>query len=760
MDSEKHRLTQEILGLVFFALALFILVSLVSYHPEDPSFNSFGATTAVHNLMGRFGAWLSDRLLTIIGGVAFLIPLLLGFWGWSRISRRQMKHTLSQVLGLLLFFPSACGLLSPSLRGAGGKPFGRFFHGGLLGELVINSLKMLYSFGTGGTCLILLTVFSISVILLTQISILNLIYLLPSAACRTTSFLWSQIPLLLSRQRDGHKASSPEKRGKKKQSEPSAAGRSKQKGKQPRRDEPEETPSPAAAASLPQGALPPLSLLEQPKKVDTAESRQWIQESCRKLEEKLLNFGVQGKVTQVLPGPVVTRYEFEPAPGIKISKIANLSDDLALAMKALSVRIVAPVPGKSVVGLEIPNQQREVVYLREILESEQFAKSNSRLTLALGKDIAGSPYVTDLAKMPHLLIAGATGSGKSVAINALICSILFNATPDEVKFIMIDPKMLELGIYNDIPHLLTPVVVDPKEAASALRWATQEMENRYRLLAEAAVRNISQYNHLILSKEQGQPQPDEQPQKPLPDELSKTSSQEDPSQKEPSLPAAPLPYIVIVIDEFADLMIMSAREVETLLIRLAQMARAVGIHLIIATQRPSVDVVTGLIKANFPSRISFRVSSKTDSRTILDANGAEKLLGQGDMLFLPPGSSDLVRLHGSSITEGEIKRLVNYLRTQGRPEYNDTILTFSADDIKAGGGSKQADEEEYDDLYDKAVDLVIKTRQASISMIQRRLRIGYNRAARMIELMERDGVVSKPQGGKPREVLIGSDYEK
>ena len=467
----------------------------------------------------------------------------------------------------------------------------------------------------------------------------------------------------------------------------------------------------------------------------------------------------------MLPGPVVTRYEYEPAPGIKISKIANLSDDLALAMKALSVRIVAPIPGKSVVGLEIPNQKREVVSLREILESEQFTKAKSKLSLALGKDIAGTPYITDLARMPHLLIAGATGSGKSVAINALICSVLFNATAEEVKFIMIDPKMLELGVYNDIPHLLAPVVVDPKEAASALRWATQEMENRYRTLAGKGVRNISQYNQLILSgagddagNGAGNDAAAGAGDVPWDEPVSATHPSGTIRRPlAPSIHRGPLPYIVIVIDEFADLMIMAAREVETLLIRLAQMARAVGIHMIIATQRPSVDVVTGLIKANFPSRISFRVSSKTDSRTILDTNGAEKLLGMGDMLFLPPGSSDLVRLHGSSITEGEIKRLVTFLSTQGRPEFDDSILTFSAAEGKPG--SKQ-EEEEYDDLYDKAVDLVIKTRQASISMIQRRLRIGYNRAARMIELMERDGVVSKPQGSKPREVLIGSDYEE
>jgi S-DNA-T family DNA segregation ATPase FtsK/SpoIIIE len=394
-------------------------------------------------------------------------------------------------------------------------------------------------------------------------------------------------------------------------------------------------------------------------------------------------------------------------------------------MKALSVRIVAPVPGKSVVGLEIPNSKRETVVLRDILSSREFRNMNTKLALALGKDIAGKPYVTDLAKMPHLLVAGATGSGKSVSVNSIICSILFNATWDEVKFLMIDPKRLELGIYNDIPHLLVPVVMEPRHAANALRWATEEMDQRYRLLADKGVRNIDQYNTLV---ENGSFNGDEE-------ELEK------------------LPYIVIVVDEFADLILMSGREVETLLTRLAQMARAVGIHLVIATQRPSVDIITGLIKANFPCRISFRVSSKTDSRTILDKNGAEKLLGMGDMLFLPPGSSQLVRVHGSAVTEEEIKALVDFLIQQGPPEYDTSIIQDREDE------EKKAESEEYDELYDQAVDLVVKTNKASISMVQRRLRIGYNRAARMIELMERDGLVSKPDGSKPRQVLVRKEHE-
>jgi len=719
MDSLSHRLVHKIIGVFFFALALFVFLSLITYSPKDPSYFNLTEIGKVLNFGGIFGSYLAALLLVCFGVPAFLFPLGLGVVGWSQVTLKELRPSIFHYIGACVFFPSACGLLSIGIRG---KIFKNILPGGVLGELVKGTDSY---FGVPGTCIILLTFLLVSLILLTR-------------------------NLIADHEIEDH----PKERNKKKK----PAGKSLRKGKP--KEKPEDAVFEKILASH-KGILPPMSLLEQPGKSEGGESKQWIQDSCRKLEEKLLDFAVHGKITGVLPGPVVTRYEFEPAPGIKISKIANLSDDLALAMKALSVRIVAPIPGKSVVGLEIPNQKREVVFLKEILESEQFSMAKSKLSLALGKDIAGTPYITDLARMPHLLIAGSTGSGKSVAINALICSVLFNATAEEVKFIMIDPKMLELGVYNDIPHLLAPVVVDPKEAASALRWATQEMENRYRILADKGVRNISQYNQLILSGTEagsGAGSGAEAARDvPWDDQtVSGTQSSGTSCQPAASIHQGPLPYVVIVIDEFADLMIMAAREVETLLIRLAQMARAVGIHMIIATQRPSVDVVTGLIKANFPSRISFRVSSKTDSRTILDTNGAEKLLGMGDMLFLPPGSSDLVRLHGSSITEGEIKRLVTFLSSQGKAEFDDTILTFSAAEGKPGS---KKEEEEYDDLYDKAVDLVIKTRQASISMIQRRLRIGYNRAARMIEIMERDGVVSKPQGSKPREVLIGSDYE-
>jgi len=429
-------------------------------------------------------------------------------------------------------------------------------------------------------------------------------------------------------------------------------------------------------------------------------------------------------VVAVSPGPVITTFEYEPAAGVKINKIVSLSDDLSLALRAISIRIVAPIPGKAVVGIEVPNANREKVRFKEIVASSVFEKSTSKLTLCLGKDIVGNPVVAALDKMPHLLIAGATGTGKSVALNAMICSLLYKATPDDVKLIMVDPKRIELSSYDGIPHLITPVVIDAKKATNALFWAVREMERRYELLSKMNTRNIGQYNKKIARNEK----PDE----------------DGDCQK--------LPYLVIVIDELADLMMLASRDVELTLTRLAQMARAAGIHLILATQRPSVDVLTGIIKANFPTRLTFQVSSKTDSRTIIDTNGAENLLGSGDMLFLPPGTAKLQRIHGAYISENELVQITKFLRAQAKPEYDDGVTAAAAVDAAAD------EEQEYDERYDDAVALVTKTRQASISMIQRHLRVGYNRAARMIEVMEKEGVVGPSDGVKPREVLVTS-YE-
>jgi S-DNA-T family DNA segregation ATPase FtsK/SpoIIIE len=437
------------------------------------------------------------------------------------------------------------------------------------------------------------------------------------------------------------------------------------------------------------------------------------------LEQKFEDFGVYGKVEAVLPGPVITTFEYKPAPGVKINKVTNLSTDLALGLKALSVRIVAPIPGKSVIGIEIPNETRTVVRLKEIAAASVFKSAKSPLTISLGRDIVGNPVVAPLEKMPHLLIAGATGTGKSVFLNSAITSLLYKSTPDRLKMILIDPKRIELTIYDGIPHLITPVVTDVKQATHALFWAVREMEDRYERLAEKKVRNIEQYNRAVKKehKEAGEETPE------------------------------PLPYIVLIIDELADLMSVASRDVEHSLMRLAQMARAAGIHLILATQRPSVDVLTGVIKANFPTRLTFQVSSKTDSRTILDTNGAETLLGNGDMLFLAPGTAKLQRIHGAYVTEEEITRVIEYLRQQAAPDYDESVTQPPESDNVNG-------ETEYDERYDDAVALVTRTRQASISKIQRHLRIGYNRAARIIETMEKEGVVGPADGSRPREVLV------
>ena len=548
--------------------------------------------------------------------------------------------------------------------------------------------------------------------------------------------------------------------------------------------------------------LPPLDVLTCDRKERTALDKEVFLSTAEKLRAKLADFGIDGEVVEIRPGPVVTMYEFLPGPGIKVSKIASLADDLAMAMEAMRVRIVAPIPGKGVVGIEVPNRDRETVYLREIVEQDVFQRSASKLTMALGKDIEGMPYVFDLAKAPHLLIAGTTGSGKSVAVNAMIMSILLKATPEEVRFLMVDPKMLELSVYEGIPHLLLPVVTDPKKAALALRWAVEEMERRYSLLAEAGVRNIAGFNKLVegaggdarallqAKETEAKAKKSARPASTLIVDVAEGESEEEalsraraeslgvpiprespqdlrssleleagsPDGAVPEGAALPedarelrkLPYLVVIIDELADLMMVASREVETSIARLAQMARAAGIHLMVATQRPSTDVVTGVIKANFPTRISFMLRTKPDSMTILGTTGAEALLGMGDMLLMPPTSAHLSRVHGAFVSEPEIKAAVDHLKAQGKPVYDESILRAREED--AGEGALE--DELSDELYDQALATVSDMRQVSISMLQRKMRIGYNRAARMIERMERDGVVGPADGAKPREVYL------
>jgi S-DNA-T family DNA segregation ATPase FtsK/SpoIIIE len=684
------------LGIVIGGGGSFLLLSLLSLAHLAAALGRPPVPAA--NWGGPVGHGVAHTLVQAVGSGALLLVALL--WQaallWlTHAPRRQ--HILTGVGGLLLLLG-----LSPLLRlGFGSDPVFMGEAGGLAGRLLV--FLLVPACNIGGTLLI-------GGVLLALGGLLAVRPWAPGAGRRLSRLraraTAAVAPWLGRRRRPAVGSDPPLEARAAAPSEglpPGAAAGAT----------PVTVPAPPRRAALSPSSTtaytkPPLSVLNAPPNGKRHGNGGDLPKQARLLAGKLRDFGVDGHVVQVLPGPVVTMYEFEPASGIKVSRIVNLADDLALGMKALSVRIVAPVPGKSVVGIEIPNAHRDPVFLREILTSPAFQQAPSKLVLALGKDILGGPSVTDLAQIPHLLIAGATGSGKSVGLNSMICSILLNAAPDEVKFIMIDPKMLELSVYDGIPHLIAPVVTHPKQAAAALHWAVEEMERRYRLLAEHGVRGIDGYN---------QRQADRR-----------------------------LPYVVVVIDELADLMLVARREVEDALTRLAQMARAAGIHLLVATQRPSVDVLTGIIKANFPARISFQVSSRTDSRTILDAIGAERLLGKGDMLFLPPGTSKLLRIHGAYVSEADIARLVEYLRRQRAPVYE--VSSFAAT------REETVEAADHDDKYDEAVALVARLGQASASLIQRHLRIGYNRAARLIEAMERDGVVGPADGSRPREVYV------
>ena len=522
-----------------------------------------------------------------------------------------------------------------------------------------------------------------------------------------------------------------------------AKSKSKKNRKKPPPVEPESEPVHDFTEHLEPGGpyrLPMPELLDEMEKSGGGVDHETLLANARLVEQKLSDFNVSGEVLEVSTGPVVTMYEYQPAPGIKISKVAGLADDLAMNMKAEAIRVVAPLPGKAAIGIEIPNLKREFVSLKEVITTSVFNDAKSLLTVVLGVDTLGRPEVADLARMPHLLIAGATGSGKSVGLNAIIMSILFKAEPDQVRFMMIDPKRIELTLYKELPHLIYPVISDPQDATQALKWAVADMEHRYQLLAEKGVRNIDAYNRKIMKEMK------EAPPRAVKPAESGEDGEEGPFEEAPA-PPEPLPYLVVIIDELADLMMVSAKDVETSITRLAQMARAAGIHLILATQRPSVDVLTGVIKANMPTRISFQVSSKIDSRTILDTSGSEKLLGMGDMLFLPPGTSKIRRIHGAYVSEEEIKRTTDFIRAQGEPNYLESLK------VEEPEGEEGERDEEYDEKYDEAVELVTRSGKASISLIQRHLRIGYNRAARIIEIMEKEGVVGPADGAKPRQVL-------
>jgi len=734
----KNKIVREAAGVFFIAAAIFIFISLVSYHSNDPSFNKYiSEKIPVKNYAGIIGAYFSDSFVQFMGSGSFFIVIACLFIGWSLLWNEKLGLPASSLVGGISGTVFLCSFLYLLFKTD--PLFGRVARsGGAVGYFVAE--QMIWLFNRGGAYIVVFTLLIFSIILTTRISIGDTLIMVNGLIGHLTKWAMSLVKFEPVKKRE-KKAKQPVHR------EPEEAVKKPEDTAPPKIvspetiEEDEELEREEAFES--QGKftgeykLPNLALLDTPQPVDNKMAEDEMIANSAVLENKLRDFGIEGKVLQVLPGPVITMYEFEPASGVKVSRIMGLADDLALAMKAISVRILAPVPGKSVVGIEIPNIHRDAVSLREILSSDEFKKAKSKVSLGLGKDISGKPVVTDLAQIPHLLVAGATGSGKSVGINSMVCSIIFNATPDEVKMIMIDPKMIELSVYDGIPHLIAPVVTNPKKAANALRWVVEEMERRYNFLAEKGVRNIVGYNKII---EDAEDKGQGKKQKNAENTESEALIEEQREEK--------LPYIVVIIDELADLMMVSSKDVEDSLTRLAQMARAAGIHLIVATQRPSVDVLTGIIKANFPSRISYQVTSRIDSRTILDTIGAERLLGKGDMLFLPPGTSKLQRIHGAYVSEGEIKRVVNFLKKQQKPIYDEMILKPKVEDTAEGEG------EDFDEFYDQAVALVAKTRQASISMVQRRLRIGYNRAARLIELMEKQGLVGPADGAKPREVYV------
>jgi S-DNA-T family DNA segregation ATPase FtsK/SpoIIIE len=773
-NSALSRRISEVYGVALWALALFWLIALVSYSPADPVwfFNNVTGGPPL-NFGGRVGAFTAESTLQLLGYTSYLIPIVLGVVGWHAFWCREFEAKYTKITGTVMLFLCLAGLLGVAFGvfdPAAGT--GSFPAGGVVGGFIASTLEDYLN--TTGTMLLLLTLLGLALVLSTQFSFGHASTKTVSAVRTSTGgWLGRWKAWRAERARTRERAEIVKKHtakagALKAEIATKAAGAAatlkaaRQAIKLDESDEDDEdddriAPARAKAApsirravpmpaNLPLGdpepmskapaerrkgayAFPPLSLLD-PAKAHGKIDERLLMDAAKLLEEKCREFNVEGSVVQIHPGPVVTTYEFKPDAGVKYSRITGLADDLCLAMQAESV-LIDRIPGKSTVGIQIPNAVREAIGLRELLESDVYTRATSKLTMTLGKTINGEPFAGDMATMPHLLIAGSTGAGKSVSVNAMISSILFRSSPEDCRFIMIDPKRLELGMYEDIPHLLTPVVVEPKQAANALRWAVREMEERYKLLAAAGVRNIDQHNRNIRAM------------------LEENKE----AKTEAGVELKTLPFIVVIIDELADLMMVAGKEVEESICRLAQMARAVGIHLILATQRPSVDVITGVIKANLPARIAFRVASRIDSRTVLDGNGAEQLLGKGDMLFLPPASSRYIRIHGPYISEQETARLCSFLRKQGKPQYDMTITAEEKKDATGPGGVAM----DKDELFDEAARIVVSSGQASISYLQRRLRIGFSRAARLIDMMEMDGIVSPATNGK-REVLVDQGY--
>ena len=748
----KQRLREGLL-ILGCAMALFLIVAFVTYHRTDLGIPALTGTTHIANSGGRVGAWFAMIFFNVFGYVAFLWPPMLVYWVWLSFKGRfevglpDREFLILRSLGFILIFVASCGLAS--LHGVSHElPYG---YGGWLGAAAAKGLIALFSF-IGASLFLLALLFS-GITLGTGLSWFNVIDKTGQATLALLNLAHDYWLTLRDRL--------AERRAAKHTELPKPLVELKKIGKrtlvrvEPDVQRQEETPKPVIVKKRPpvqlpiteltSGALPPLTLLDPPEKpTGKGYTNEELETLSREVELRLQDFGIDVQVVAVHPGPVVIRFEMQLAPGIKVSRITTLAKDLARSLSAISVRVVEVIPGKSVVGLELPNKHREVVRLSEVLASQQYEQARSPLALALGKDIAGHPVVVDLAKMPHLLAAGTTGSGKSVGLNAMLLSLLYKATADQVRMIMIDPKMLELSIYEGIPHLLAPVVTDMKEAANALRWCVAEMDRRYRLMSALGVRNLSGYNQMVEDAQQKG--------RTLQDPLWRAEQGGEPNILQP------LPYIVVLIDEFADMMMVVGKKVEELIARIAQKARAAGIHLILATQRPSVDVITGLIKANIPTRIAFQVSSKIDSRTILDQQGAEQLLGYGDMLYMAPGTGVPVRVHGAYVADHEVHAVVNDLKQRGAPDY---VMAITEGDNESDGGANlfASDDSEKDPLYDQAVQIVIETRRASISSIQRRLKIGYNRAARLVEDMEKAGLVSPMESNGNREVLIPATHE-
>ena len=745
------RILREAALWMFGALALILWISLFTYDVSDPGFTQVSTSNEINNAIGKIGALVSDLLFYIFGLPAYLFTVLVLYSGWVifKSSKKQEKvpnaDFMLRLFGFFIILLTSCALATLHFS----PDDFRETAGGIIGQVIGGSLNSSMKLLGATTLLFFLWLASISLFLgVSWIKVIDQIGKFSLQIYqRMRIFMDAQKDKVEGRKRQAERQSvfEAEKKRIAKRIPPKIESTISELKQSNRAEKEKQVPLVESSSG---SELPPLSLLDEPSSETHGYSKESLEAMSRLVELKLRDFAIEVEVVSVFPGPIITRFELDPAPGVKVSQISNLSKDLARALSVVSVRIVEVIPGKSFIGLEIPNEERELVTLGEILKSKAYDDLGSPLTLALGKDISGNSVVTDLSRMPHLLIAGTTGSGKSVAINAMVLSLLYKSKPEDVRLILVDPKMLELSVYEGIPHLLTPVVTNMKEAANALRWCVGEMDRRYTLMAALGVRNIGGYNRKVNDAIRNG--------NPILDPTFKPPEIEDEDNPIEHPTLVPIPYIVIIIDELADLMIIVGKKVEEIIARIAQKARASGIHMLLATQRPSVDVITGLIKANIPCRIAFQVSAKVDSRTILDQMGAEALLGHGDMLYLPPGTSLPIRVHGAFVSDNEVHNVVNHLKKTDVPGYLDEVIQAPTKPTPGltGIDAINTEDAEQDPLYDKAVQIIIETRKASISGVQRRLKIGYNRAARMVESMEASGLVGPLESNGSREILI------